>query len=576
MKKVWILFFFLLGLLPSCKQAVLNDNGWMILDMVHHNPAEALTETSFTNPEKLSAYGYTGRVINDFTFVHAAISYDSFDPEIFPAGSEEYKWVQEAAENLDLKIRQCHDAGIKAYCFTDIIVLPKQLVEKYKSELCNEEGIITFQKPLTEEIHRILIREIFQRFPELDGLVIRTGETYLHNVPHHTGNNPIINGPESHKKLLEILREEACEKLGKEIIYRTWDFGMFHVKPEYYLAVTEQIEPHNKLFFSIKHTEGDYHRTFPFNPTLGIGRHKQIVEVQCQREYEGKGAHPDYVIPGVLNGFEEYGETLPRGLNDLKKNENFAGIWSWSRGGGWVGPYITNELWCDLNAYVISQWAQDPELSEEQIFMKYTDLLGLSLEDASSFRKICLLSADGVLRGHNSLVHPVNVWWTRDQFLGGLDLLEEDFRSIIHKGQVDAVLSEKDSCVQIWKEINHLASTISSGDQDFQSYLKVSTEYALLKYSIISEGWRIMLKGLEGDMMASYDITAIGDGIQAYDSLWKEYRMLKENHPDCATLYKPYSFYFEYPDYHRTAGMDSSVHIYRQVVKTARSSVSML
>ena len=43
----------------------------------------------------------------------------------------------------------------------------------------------------------------------------------------------------------------------------------------------------------------------PFNPTLGIGRHRQIVEVQCQREYEGKGAYPNYVVKGVVEGFEE-------------------------------------------------------------------------------------------------------------------------------------------------------------------------------------------------------------------------------------------------------------------------------
>ena len=39
---------------------------------------------------------------------------------------------------------------------------------------------------------------------------------------------------------------------------------------------------------TIKHTNGDYFRTYPFNKTLTLSKHKQIVEVQCQREYEGK------------------------------------------------------------------------------------------------------------------------------------------------------------------------------------------------------------------------------------------------------------------------------------------------
>jgi len=411
-----------------------------------------------------------------------------------------------------------------------------------------------------------MLREIFKRFPDLDGLVIRTGETYLQNVPYHTGNNPIINGPECHIKLLKILREEVCEKLDKEVIYRTWDFGNFHIDPDYYLSVTSRIEPHPNLVFSIKHTEGDYHRTFQFNPTLGIGNHQQIVEVQCQREYEGKGSHPDYVIKGVINGFEEYnGTSGNKGLIDLVDNKNFRGIWSWSRGGGWVGPYISNELWCDLNAFVISAWANDPSRSEEEIFHDYTKKLGLTGEDAGKFRELCLLSAKGVLRGHNSLVHPVNVWWTRDQFLGGLDLLEEDFRDIIEAGQTGQVLDEKQECVEIWKRIVQLAGEINSGDPEFQSYVRISSEYGLYKYSIIQQGWIIMLKGLEGEISGQWDKESIHEAINQYDRLWHDFRKLKAENEQCATLYKPFSFVFEPPSYHGDQGMQQSVDRYREI-----------
>ena len=58
--------------------------------------------------------------------------------------------------------------------------------------------------------------------------------------------------------------------------------------------------------FAVKHTHGDFLRTFKFNQTIAIGKHKQVVEVQCQREYEGKQAHPNYIAKGVIDGFEEY------------------------------------------------------------------------------------------------------------------------------------------------------------------------------------------------------------------------------------------------------------------------------
>ena len=38
------------------------------------------------------------------------------------------------------------------------------------------------------------------------------------------------------------------------------------------------------------------------------------------------------------------------GLRSLLGNKNIAGVWTWSHGDGWAGPYKTNELWTDLNA----------------------------------------------------------------------------------------------------------------------------------------------------------------------------------------------------------------------------------
>jgi len=563
------IIFFLFVFLSSCTTDVAKQkaNEFYILDMVHNNPAEPPTQTSFNNPAKLHGYGYNGMVLNNFKFVHASINYESFDSTIFPKGSHERRWVDQAAEELKIRISECHNADLKVYCFMDIAVLPKKLVEKYKEQLCDNAGKISFEKPFTIEIHREMLREVFQTFPDLDGLVIRTGETYLFNVPYHTGNNPITNGPESHIKLINILREEVCEKLNKMVFYRTWDFGFFHVSPEYYLSVTNKIQPHKNLIFSIKHTEGDYHRTFRFNPTLVIGKHKQIVEVQCQREYEGKGAHPNYVMDGVLNGFEEYnGATGNKSLNDIKNNPLFAGIWSWSRGGGWVGPYITNELWCDLNAFVISAWAQNPDKPEEEIFAEYGQRLGLSSEDRIRFRDLCLLSAKGVLRGHNSIIHPVNVWWTRDQFLGGLDLLDTCFRDIVTKGLVDAVIAEKQECIDIWKEIKKLSGLIKTNDSTVNEYIVVSAEYGLKMYSIVHQAWIILLKGMEGDISGKYDFKTIQTAISTYDDLWIEFNTLKKENPSCASLYMPYSFVFEPPDFHKSRGMDESVNRYREKI----------
>jgi len=574
--------FFLVVLLCffhwSCQSTSPSPSGtaqrelWL-LDMVHHNPGEPLTQSRFTDPTFLAGYGYDAMVTNDFTFIHTAIRYDSLDQEIFPLGSKQRVWVDSVARQVTAHIERCHEAGIEALYFTDIIVLPQALVEKYQAQICTPEGKVDLRKPFTQHIHRLMIREIFARFPALDGLVIRTGETYLHNVPYHTGNNPILDRGDTldlmatHRLLIDLLREEVCEKLGKKLVYRTWDFGLFHTQPEIYLGITDRIAPHPHLYFSIKHPKGDYHRTFPFNPTLGIGQHPQIVEVQCQREYEGKGAHPNYVMNGVIEGFEEYAAApAPRSLRDLLKTPQLAGVWSWSRGGGWVGPYLQNELWCDLNAYVIAQWTQQPNRAAQDLLGQYArEKLGLAGQDVARFQRLCLLSAQGVVRGHSSLLTPVNVWWTRDQFLGGLEELSETFDAIIAQALVEPILAEKAQSAAIWDEIVALADQLASSVADplTADYVRVSARYGRYKYHLIHRGWEIMLRGYWAEQGGPTDRPAIEAAIAHYDALWQAYRQLAAEHAQCATVYRPYAFQYVRPHYQAATGMATSVDRYR-------------
>ena len=557
-----------------------------ILDMVHNNPGEALTKTAFSDPEYLKQNGYTGQIVNEFAFAHAALTFDKLNPNIFPKGSKERAWVMRAAQKVRQNIKRAHQAGIKVYYFTDIIVLPKKLVQLYHDEICDKQGRISFERPKTIQIHRLMLDELFETFPDLDGLVIRTGETYLNAVPYHTGNGPITNGVQSHIKLINLLRDEVCVKYNKMIFYRTWSFGGMHDDPKYYLDVVNKIQPHANLVFCIKHTKGDYHRTFDFNPTLGLGKHPQIVEVECQREYEGKGAYPNYDMNGVINGFEEYNTNTPqigfKGLGDIKSSPILKGIWSWSRGGGWVGPYISNEFWCRLNAYVISHWGQDTQKTEEQVFDQFMDENGIKDSSSINFRQLCLLSAQAVLRGHESVVLPFKndwAWWMRDEFLGGISAhdtsvktntsegpLYDAFSVYYNQGLLRKAVDEKYDAVELWKKIEKLSHRIILANKDDQKYLVVSSNYGLLLHQIIAEGWNIMALGFTGDKTGKYDKNKLEASIKIYDDLWLKYKQLKKDNPDCATLYKPYAFIYIGPAYHSDKGMGPSVDKYRAML----------
>ena len=347
--------------------------------------------------------------------------------------------------------------------------------------------------------------------------------------------------------MIKLLREEICVKRDKKLFYRTWDFGnFFHVNPEVYLSITDQVEPHKNLVFSIKHTRGDYFRTFIFNPTISIGKHQQIVEVQCQREYEGKGAHPDYIAKGVIDGFEEYEYLMKpeeaQCLNDIKDSSQFAGVWTWSRGGGWLGPYLKNEFWCEQNAYVMTKWAQNTSRSEEEIFTEFAKYKGFSDEDIPKLRAISLLSAQAVLRGKYTRYGSYNVAWTRDQFIHGSGALSAYFDWVMNEGLVEEVLAEKKESVDLWVKMVQLARQIDTNDETQDEFLLTSTEYGRIKYEIYEKGWTVMLLGYVGDKTGEYDKERIRAAIVRYDELWEEWKELEKNSPSCATIYEPNGF----------------------------------
>ena len=552
-----------------------NFSGRFIIDMVHNNPGEPLQETSFRDPRKLAGWGYNGQVI--MAEADSCETFDAIAPDVLPKGSEARMWIEQHAQELERKAQQAHAAGIKTYAWMQFIVLPKTLVARLKDEICDDKGRIDLERPMTQKILRAQIGELFDRCPDLDGLVVRTGEIYLFDSPYHTSTGKesegkaqagtaIIHGPESHIALLKILRDEACVKRDKLVFYRTWDFGNnFHVNPVYYLKVMDAIEPHPNLIFSIKYTAGDFWRKMPFNPTLGIGSQRQMVEVQCQAEYYGKGAHPYYVGDGVINGWEEYATMMkpgePRGLRDIVNSTNFAGVWTWSRGGGWEGPYITNELWCALNAYVIAKYAENPRRTEEEIFNEFArEQLGLQGKDIARFRELNLLSAAAVLRGHCSLLGPVDKVWARDDFMAALDLT-----GFIKKNLVPEVLAEKAESVAMWKKIESLAQQINFPDTKTKEFVVVSSAYGRIKFAIFEQTWAILLYGAMGDATKDYDCKKLSAAIAEYDRLWAEWRALLAAHPDsCATIYKDLAFQDK-------PGIGAAVERYRKICETAKN-----
>lgn len=574
-------------LFGSCRQS------YLVMDMVHHNPGEALTKSAFLDPSYLKANGYGAKVFFLFEAAQFGIDWKGFDDTLFPDTSQAGRWVAEKAKIIHAHYNDAKKEGLDVYCMLDMLVFPSALVEKHRAELTNEKGKIDISKPYTQQCVRELMNEMFHTFPQLDGLVIRTGETYLHDAPYYIGNHPVQNGMHDHVTLINLLREEVCEKRNKRLFYRTWDMGKLHSLPHHYLSVTDSVEPHPNLYFSIKHTMTDFWRSgvsvpqvdydkmdtywldeasrygVPFNPCIGIGKHPQMIEVQCQREYEGKAAHPNYIARGVIDGFSEFkkaGIPQPYCLNQVKDNPLVKGIWTWSRGGGWGGPYVTNEFWLELNAHILAGWANNPSCPEEELFAAFARGKGLPEKEIEAFRKLCLLSEEGVLKGQYSSQGDVYLNWTRDDVMTGDFFLKTYFDRILQKNRVDEYIKEKEEAVRLWKEIEQLSRTLHFPSGELNHFVCVSSTYGRIKYELLAVAWKIMLRGHVAEKAGmAWDKKQMTEYIREYDSLWEEWNKLSRDNPDCPSIYKDTSSFFG-----GEIGIESTVARYRSRLGTGR------
>lgn len=491
-------------------------------DMVHHNPGEPLYKSRYNDPDTLRSMGYDGKVFFLFDSPTLAVDWKTVDSAILPDNSPEQRWTSQKADRIRTQLQDCKRAGLRTFAMTDLILFPKNLIQKYNLEK-------TFGDPThpeTQKFLRLLIQMTFQQFPDLDGLMVRVGETYLHDAPYHQGKINRKSDPVNTLiPLISLLRDEICVKAGKKLYFRTW--MSFDTNLKTYQSVSDAIEPHPNLTFCVKHCEGDFHRGNPFSKIIGTGRHPQLIEVQCAREYEGKGAFPNYLSHGVIEGFEEHRQSEnPSKILSLRsfaeQSPLFAGIWTWTRGGGWNGPYITQELWPDLNAWVLTQWVADPSQKEENIFNRYAiEKLKLSKKDAALFRELALLSAHAVIRGHRDMACKVSPWWTRDEYIGIPNISRCD---------TPTLLQEKDESVADWERIVILADQIRWTDNVTGHFAKVSCRYGLLLHQIYR---------------AIFNLTALGENdnpvaqrhwINVYQTTWKEFENLSKD-PACSTLY---------------------------------------
>ena len=268
---------------------------------------------------------------------------------------------------------------------------------------------ICFCAPETWQLYTAKYNELFRDFPGVDYTMIRLGENYAEG--DYFGNTvvdkefwnycPACQTDKYDERIAKLIKKTLplVTQDGRRYIHRTWDTNSdtFHSNPEMYRHILDlltekqpdgtvkKLPDIDNLIFSVKYTATDFWRyNFP-NATIGEGDVAQIIEFQCQREYEGKGAFPNFI-----------GEQLSEAYR-YSAEHGAAGIWNWHHGGGWNGPYLKTDMWNQANIYAAAHLAWNPDTPAETLAYEWA-LMNFGKENADTITEILLLSDDAVLK----------------------------------------------------------------------------------------------------------------------------------------------------------------------------------
>ena len=306
-------------------------------------------------------YGYNAVVIGDATRL---ASFDAIFPGLIAPGSDLRNRIEREREKFQAEYDRANELGLAVCLMDDEVSLPVPVLEKLKSSGVSKG--MDLDNELFWNVYRAKYREVLKAYPRIAYVMVRTGENYSHADEGFVGHT-VLDGSYDDayfhhmQRLIEETRKIVVDEFGRTLIWRTWDLGNegFHANSKVYDRVMASVTNHTGLILAIKHTQTDFWRYNDFNPMIGRGGVDQIVEFQCAREYEGKGAFPNYVGPA-------HAEAMRKAAAIGVK-----GVWIWDFSGGWGGPFLKSDRWVRLNILATGRLAKNPNLSPHDIAQEW-------------------------------------------------------------------------------------------------------------------------------------------------------------------------------------------------------------
>ena len=531
------------------------------------NPGEPEITSQYKDPAALKALGYNGLVLNT-----TGLSGITSPEEI--ADRELSRWIGQQLDDAARRVDEAAAAGLAVYLSYDMLVLPKDYVQSHAQELCCKGAQSTLCPASNLAIQRSVaaLESLIGRLPKIAGVVLRLGDTDARRLPYLIGND--LYAPHCPRcsqlgradrviAAIEQAYELVAAKHNRRLIVRAWNVRPlgFHDSPELAQRIVARLpgDPSDdRLVLSFKFTQTDFWRYQPWNQASVVCGDKAnasrpiIYELQCQREFEGKGGVPSYQPTlwrdGMPEAFDDQG-----GLAKVANQVNLAGLWAWVRGGGWGGPFVQDEAWIDANVTAVPKLADDPnadiaslakQWAEDRLSIDEPELInavtGILEHSAELAREAFYFGPFTATKG--SCWHPAADWVSDDQLNA-----EACWRIIqrIPPEELDLTIQEKEHAAEQISSDRHLLQTLA-GDRAHDRL------QSLVNTLIYAESLYAMMRDLTAGLVAyrrfletgKHDFAEAAKGrLFSAQSEWNHHTGRHAMLPGTATPFREFGFW---------------------------------
>ena len=465
----------------------------LTLAMILDNPGEQPHSTRYRDPRELKALGYSDLIAYPTTALSGLLGPDTLiTPEL-------RRWVAEQYEAIQKTVAEARAAGMGAWLMFDAPSLAAELVGSAMVCINQQPRMLC---PASDELLDMTgqcLDALLAQIEGVEGIVLRLGDSDAPKVPYLVGNDvyaphcsrcSMMGRADRLVRFITYYHGLVVKKLGKRMIVRAWNVrpnGM-HDNADLCRRVVDRLPNDDRLILSFKFTQTDFWRYQKWNPSsLVCGERPVIYELQCQREFEGKGAVPNYQPPLWCRGMTELDGAI--GLADVVEKVNLAGLWAWVRGGGWRGPYVSadREMWIDANVYAVPRIALDAKVDVDSLARSWiTDRLGVTDETAiAAILQTLRHSTQSVLE--TFYIGPYarrrhDAWYPSANFVQDDQIDAEAAWAIVQQlseADMDRALGEKIEAEQrVTDDRRALQRVAGSGDKLLPATLPLSLEYA--------------------------------------------------------------------------------------------------